>query len=388
MALALLVLAAAEPLGVSAGSDSAQLLSKQTARVKVIYKGRTKTYYHAKKKIYLNGEKMILSKYPIFKKSGTYMGPAEIIFGKGDLGTLYVSNSKMVAIRMNDTVIVMKNGKKKALVNGKKCSLGAPAMLVNYKKSNKTMWVVPLKSVCRILGLEYAVVKKNVVIYKQQTDSVKPRKTADTPKATSTKAVSDSQTPQITEKISLCLDAGHGGGDSGANGYGFKEKNMNLAIVLAAKRYFDQDPHFNVYYTRLSDVLPSLNARCVYANSKNVDFFISVHINSYKKTSSGTETLYNAARVSKTAKNGLTSLELASWMQGWMAATTGFGNRGLVNRPKLVVLRKTKMPACLIEFGFISNPAEAVRMNQNLGRYGQALYNAVVSLMKRKGRYK
>ncbi len=381
MALALLLMVFVEPLGVRAESDRAEVMSKSTSKVQVTYKNRIRTYYHALKKVYVNRKKKSLSKYPIFKKSGTYMGPAEILFGNGELGTAYDGNSKRVAIRLNNTLIIMHNGKKKAYVNGKKRSLGAPAMLVNYKKSGKTMWVVPIKSVCNILGLDYHLIKGNILITKA-TDQESSSDTTETETATAPANNVPSQ------KIIVCLDAGHGGSDSGASAYGFIEKNMNLAIVLAAKRYFDQDPHFQVYYTRLTDVLPSLNARCAFANQKNADFFISVHINSYKKTSSGTETLYNASRVQKTAKNGLNSYELASWMQTWAATATGFGNRGLVNRPKLIVLKNTKMPACLIEYGFISNPSEAKRMNMNLGNYGLALYNGVVALMKNKGRYR
>ena len=403
IALALMLVFTIEPLGVQAESTEtetesvdteAETLSKSSssASVKVTFKDKTRTYYNALKKVYLNDKAVSLAKYPIFKKSGSFMGPAEIIFGKGKLGTVYDATSSRVAIRSKNTLIVMRNGKKTAYLNGSKVYVGTPAMLVNYKKSGKTMWVVPLKSVCRVLGLKYSSADGKIKISKK----VKAKKTGKKKKATKTKAVKKvttakkeaSKTIPNAEKILLCLDAGHGGGDSGAGHYGFKEKNMNLAIVLAAKRYFDQDPHFKVYYTRVSDVLPSLNARCTFANSKDVDFFISVHINSYKKTSAGTETLYNATRVNKTAKKGLTSLELAAWMQGCTAATTGFGNRGLVNRPKLIVLKKTKMPACLIEYGFLSNPKEARRMNQNLNLYGKSLYNGVVRLMKRKGRYK
>ena len=48
----------------------------------------------------------------------------------------------------------------------------------------------------------------------------------------------------------IVLDAGHGGSDSGAVAYGYKEKNMTLKIVQAAKKYFDKDPNIKVYYTR------------------------------------------------------------------------------------------------------------------------------------------
>ena len=73
-------------------------------------------------------------------------------------------------------------------------------------------------------------------------------------------------------------------------------------------------------------------------------------------------------------------------MQDAAVDVTGFKDRGLVDRPNLYVLRHTKMPACLIEYGFISNKTEAARMKANTSVYGKALYNAVVNLMK-EGRY-
>lgn len=69
-------------------------------------------------------------------------------------------------------------------------------------------------------------------------------------------------------------------------------------------------------------------------------------------------------------------------MQSAAVAATGFTNRGLVDRPNLYVLKHTNMPACLIEYGFISNRKESARMKANTSAYGKALYKAVVNLMK------
>ena len=53
--------------------------------------------------------------------------------------------------------------------------------------------------------------------------------------------------PKSMYKQIIVLDAGHGGSDSGAVAYGYKEKNMTLKIVQAAKKYFDKDPNIKVY---------------------------------------------------------------------------------------------------------------------------------------------
>ena len=191
----------------------------------------------------------------------------------------------------------------------------------------------------------------------------------------------------IRDRIKIVIDAGHGGSDSGASGNGMAEKNLTLAIVLAAKRSFDNDSRFQVYYTRTADTYPSLSQRANLANNRDADMFLCVHINSASASARGTETLWSKGRNSATKKNGLTSKELATAMQDAAVDVTGFKDRGLVDRPNLYVLRHTKMPACLIEYGFISNKTEAARMKANTSVYGKALYNAVVNLMKKEGRY-
>ena len=194
--------------------------------------------------------------------------------------------------------------------------------------------------------------------------------------------------PSSTSKVILVLDAGHGGTDSGASGNGNLEKTMTLRIVTEAKKYFDKDTRFQVYYTRTGDQTLTLENRYTLANNVNADIFISVHINSYKSTSTGTETLYSKDRNTITQKGNISSLELATAMQQGACAATGFENRGLVNRPKLYVLKYTNMPACLIEYGFISNRTECISMNANMPNYGRALYQSVVDFMKVKGRIK
>lgn len=180
----------------------------------------------------------------------------------------------------------------------------------------------------------------------------------------------------------IVLDAGHGGSDTGATGNGYKEKNMTLSIVKAAKTYFDQNEDYKVYYTRLTDTYPSLSDRYQLANEVNADLFISVHINSAGKTATGTETLYNPDR-NKKSLAGLSCYKLAFYTHKYVKAATGFTNRGLKKRCSrlgngLAVLSHNNGPATLTEIGFISNPSEAKKMNRNLDSYGKAIYDSVL----------
>lgn len=172
----------------------------------------------------------------------------------------------------------------------------------------------------------------------------------------------------------VVVDAGHGGSDSGAVAYGYKEKNMTLKIVQAAKKYFDKDPNIKVYYTRLSDTYPSLSDRSALANNVGADRFYSVHINSAGKSAHGTETLYNSKGYKSTS--GLTSYKWSATIHPYIRSATGFTNRGLVDRTGLYVLRHSKTASTLTEIGFVSNKSESKKMNANLNKYGKAVYNS------------
>ncbi len=351
---------------------AASVEAESSSRVTVVYKGKTKTFKNKKTYAYVNDQKIKATKMPIFMKSGCYMGPVNKLFKNSSLKVKVKGNSTTLTMQYMSNIVVMRNGSRVATVNGEQSTMGAPAMRVTYP-NGKTKWVVPLKSICSRLGITYKL-KGGVVQIKGATNTV------------TTSAAPAEEAPQNTGQIVLILDAGHGGIDSGATGNGYREKSMTLDILLGAKRMFDQDSRFKVYYTRTSDTYPSLTDRSDLANSMNADLFVSIHINSASASAHGTETLYNSSRNTVTARNGLTSRDLATYIQRSVVATTGFVNRGLKNRTDLSVLNRTKMPACLIEYGFISNAQESKTMNANTARYGQELYQAIVGYLQSEGR--
>lgn len=354
-------------------------VSAATSKVKITYKGTVRTYSGRKNSVYVNNKKKGITKVPIFKKSGAYVGPVDTIFKNTTLKASVSYDAKTLTLQYGSKTLKFKNGSRIVTVNGvvDKNKMGAAAMYITYTSSGKKRWVVPLKSVCKRLGISYkysgGAVRLGGVTNSVPTTSVQPT-TETMPETTG------------SGQVTMVIDAGHGGSDSGATGNGLKEKNLNLAIVLAAKKYFDNDSRFKVYYTRTADTYPSLDDRCKLANNNNVDLFLCVHINSASSSARGTETLYNPNRNLATAKNGITSKDFATAMQKAVVETTGFTNRGLKSRTNLRVLNQTNMPACLIEYGFISNTTEARIMNANTAKYGKELYNAVVNFMKTKGR--
>lgn len=149
----------------------------------------------------------------------------------------------------------------------------------------------------------------------------------------------------------ICIDAGHGGVDSGAVGVnGRLEKTDNLNAALALQKVMTSRGH-SVIMTRTKDTYPSLNDRVKLANNSGVDVFISLHRNSYSDpNSNGFEVLYGTNASQR-------SIKLAETMVDKVVKVTGFRNRG-AKRQSATVLNGTNMPAVTVESGFITNSSD------------------------------
>lgn len=145
---------------------------------------------------------------------------------------------------------------------------------------------------------------------------------------------------------SVMLDAGHGGYDSGASNQGRLEKDDNLRLALAVGKILE-DNGVDVRYSRTDDVYQSPNEKAGIANRSDADYFISIHRNSSPSpnTYSGVETLvYSDQGVPALFAENI-NRELSQ---------VGYNNLGTKERPGLAVLRGTKMPAALVEVGFLN----------------------------------
>lgn len=175
----------------------------------------------------------------------------------------------------------------------------------------------------------------------------------------------------------ICLDAGHGGKDSGAYNSNLKlrESDINLRVVLKLADLLKKNG-YEVILTRDRDIDVTLGMRCSIANQKKADLFISIHCNSAtNKAARGTETYYYA-----TSKNGNA---LARLVQQELIEATKFQNRG-IKTAGYYVLKYTKMPAILIELGFISNDEEAkiLASPQYQDKAIQAIFEAIQKYVK------
>ncbi len=176
----------------------------------------------------------------------------------------------------------------------------------------------------------------------------------------------------------IVIDAGHGGKDPGAiSPYSSaKEKDLVLAIAQKLKKKLE-NIGYNVYMTRVDDTYVGLDNRAEIANKLGANAFLSIHLNANGISSpKGVEMLYVLdARDSK---------GLAQLLQTEVAKATGASSRGLTQRPNLVVIRKTAMPAVLAELGFLTNPTEErlILDEAYQDKLVQGMYNAIIKYVK------
>ena len=149
--------------------------------------------------------------------------------------------------------------------------------------------------------------------------------------------------------ITVVIDAGHGGYDRGGiPGQRVSEKDMTLDVARRLKSVL-QASGYRVVMTRDSDVFVPLGTRAAIANQYRNAVFVSVHFNSAtRRGADGIETYFYSRD----------SLALASAVHPYVAGGAPSPNRG-VRRRGYFVLRRTNIPAVLVECGFLTNPTEA-----------------------------
>ena len=175
----------------------------------------------------------------------------------------------------------------------------------------------------------------------------------------------------------IMLDAGHGGRDPGAVYNGRQEKDDTLALALAVGEIL-QERGIDVLYTRTTDVYESPYQKAMEANAAGADFFISIHRNSSPEanTYSGVESLvYN--------KSGI-KLEMAENINEQLEAA-GFVNLGVKERPGLVILRRTRMPAVLVEVGFINSDTDNMLFDNNFDDMALAIAEGILDTLQLTG---
>ena len=183
--------------------------------------------------------------------------------------------------------------------------------------------------------------------------------------------------------IRIFIDQGHNpsGVNAGAEGNGLREQDVTYNVGIYLANLLNDDPRFTARVSRPTPetVLgtsnaTSLQARVNMANSWPADYFISIHANASENPDiNGTE-----AYVSST--------DSAAWYLAQNIVTeivrrTSTKYNGVFSRPSLYVLKNTKMPAVLVELGYITNYEDNQRMINEPYQFAYGIYVGLLNYL-------
>lgn len=162
------------------------------------------------------------------------------------------------------------------------------------------------------------------------------------------------------QPVRIFIDPGHGGKDEGAKsttGPRCFEKSFNLTTALQLEKYL-KEAGYETVLTRGDDTFIPLRIRSSFANGNRADLFVSVHYNASESAKAeGIEVYYFESGDQREIK----SKKLAQSVMNRLILNTKSKGRG-VKGGNLAVLRETKMPAILVEGGFMTNANELAKI--------------------------
>ncbi|MEO1430631.1 MAG: N-acetylmuramoyl-L-alanine amidase [Cyanobacteria bacterium J06633_8] len=178
-------------------------------------------------------------------------------------------------------------------------------------------------------------------------------------------------------RVSVIIDPGHGGKDPGAIGIGgLREKDVILPISIRVAQILQQNG-VQAILTRNSDFFVSLKGRVDMAERRNADLFVSIHANSVglsRPDVSGLEVYYYSSgyNLARTVRSGILN-------------SVRVRDRG-VRKARFYVLRKTSMPAILVETGYVTGREDAPKLAspQYREQMAQGIANGILSYIKRR----
>ena len=183
--------------------------------------------------------------------------------------------------------------------------------------------------------------------------------------------------------IKIYIDQGHNpvNPNAGAEGNGLREQDVVYRIGRALAARLREDGRFEARLSRPTaetqlgtSNATSLAARVQDANNWGADYFISLHTNaSSNSAASGSEGF--------AFSRGTPAFALGEDILAQLSRITGLRNRGMSVRTNLYVLRRTRMPAVLIELGFITNPGDAALMNDSPDLFAEGIYNGILAYL-------
>ena len=181
--------------------------------------------------------------------------------------------------------------------------------------------------------------------------------------------------------IKIFIDQGHNpqGVNAGAEGFGLREQDITYAVGIYLRDILSNDPRFE---TRLSRPTPetslgstnaeSLAARVAAANAWPADYFLSIHVNANPNENvNGTEMYIY--------RSGTQAQSLAESLLDSITNRLDTKRNGVFVRPSLYVLRRTSMPAVLLELAYITNESDAEKLEDNQYAFAYAIYQGLLN---------
>ena len=178
----------------------------------------------------------------------------------------------------------------------------------------------------------------------------------------------------MAENRKVIIDAGHGGQEPGAVYEGRQEKEDALQLAFDVGNALERRG-ISVSYTRVSDVYDSPYEKAAMANASDADIFLSIHRNAMPVpgTASGVENLvYEDSGTAGALGRNI----------GEALAEAGWTDLGVKERPGLVVLRNMKIPAVLVEVGFINNEKDNEFLDANMAATADAIADGVLKTFR------
>ena len=178
----------------------------------------------------------------------------------------------------------------------------------------------------------------------------------------------------MAENRKVIIDAGHGGQEPGAVYEGRQEKEDALLLAFDVGNALERRG-ISVSYTRVSDVYDSPYEKAAMANASDADIFLSIHRNAMPVpgTASGVENMvYEDSGTAGALGRNI----------GEALAEAGWTDLGVKERPGLVVLRNTKIPAVLVEVGFINNEKDNEFLDANMAATADAIADGVLKTFR------
>lgn len=169
--------------------------------------------------------------------------------------------------------------------------------------------------------------------------------------------------PGDNKKITVIIDAGHGGNDHGAKHELLTEKEITAQICDKIKALHTNE-NIEIVFTRTGDNAMTLAERADFINQIKPDIVVSIHVNYNKNSTTSGFEIYTPKAESATREK---SVAFATQLAEKLSENINAKNRGIKEAP-FFILNKSEVPAMVVELGFLSNPSDREYLTAGTGQ--------------------